>query len=349
MKTVSTLRGDRKAFTLVELLVVIAIIGILIGMLLPAVQQVREAARRTQCMNNLKQLGLASHNYESAHKHFPTAGLGLNGFGAGINGPNGEPNIRSKAAVENLTWSYQILPFMEQNNLYNLRSEIGLVPAMYRNAVPAYSCPTRGTRRIVNNVGDATFYGDYASFIMDEFTARILNRDYGFDLDVPRLDPIRGRPNQAADLQAKIWQGAISRGGYLRAWRPASELVRFGDSGFAAVSDGSSNTLMYAEKHVPADLYTSPNHPTERGGIYAGGYSSARRWLAGPYPDSRTTSHPNYKKFSQNQSFGSAHPGTFSSVFSDGSVQSISMQIDVLGFYKIGHRADGMIVDLDSL
>ncbi|MDG1874308.1 MAG: DUF1559 domain-containing protein [Mariniblastus sp.] len=86
----------RSAFTLVELLVVIAIIGILIGMLLPAVQQVREAARRTQCANSMRQLALASHNFESAHKHFPSPAAG---------------------SLEGYSLISQILPFIEQTNL----------------------------------------------------------------------------------------------------------------------------------------------------------------------------------------------------------------------------------------
>ena len=112
------LSPPRQGFTLVELLVVIAIIGILIGMLLPAVQQVREAARRTDCMNRMRQLGLACHNFESAHMAFPSAGGVVNQWFAEQNRP-----LRG---FENCSWMYQILPFIEQNALYEQRKSVGL-------------------------------------------------------------------------------------------------------------------------------------------------------------------------------------------------------------------------------
>lgn len=105
------MKRTRHGFTLVELLVVIAIIGILVGLLLPAVQAAREAARRMQCSNNVKQLALAMHNYESAYKRLPS--LGYTGRG-------GQPGI----GRGNWPYSYamQILPFIEQGNLYNAHS-----------------------------------------------------------------------------------------------------------------------------------------------------------------------------------------------------------------------------------
>lgn len=97
-------RSSRRAFTLVELLVVIAIIGILVGLLLPAVQAAREAARRMQCQNNLKQMGLALHNYHDTYNSFPG--------GTTINGPCcGTP--------AQMTWAIAILPFIEQSSIYN--------------------------------------------------------------------------------------------------------------------------------------------------------------------------------------------------------------------------------------
>src|SRR2546427_4141136 len=121
----------RAGFTLIELLVVIAIIAILIALLVPAVQRVREAAARTQCTNNLKQMALAAHNYESEHKTFPP--------GAGP-GPVG---ITSRASVQVL-----ILPYLEQGSTYALYDPTQDVNAGANNAnlrkqqIPVYLCPS---------------------------------------------------------------------------------------------------------------------------------------------------------------------------------------------------------------
>src|SRR5690349_8961717 len=100
----------RRGFTLIELLVVIAIIAVLIGLLLPAVQKVREAAARTKCANNLKQLGLGMHNYHDVYNGFPSAGWGWFWVGDPIRSGRGQPG----------GWVYSILPFVEQGPLYDL-------------------------------------------------------------------------------------------------------------------------------------------------------------------------------------------------------------------------------------
>src|SRR5262245_40457242 len=120
---------NRFGFTLVELLVVIAIIGVLIGLLLPAVQKVREAATRLKCKNNLKQIGLALHNYESTQKRFPACG------------------IYPQAATANDNWSVHahILPYIEQANLYqqvDFTLAANVQDTVTRQRIPIYVCPS---------------------------------------------------------------------------------------------------------------------------------------------------------------------------------------------------------------
>ncbi|MEW4488781.1 DUF1559 domain-containing protein [Thalassoglobus sp. JC818] len=106
-------RKTKSGFTLIELLVVIAIIAILIALLLPAVQQAREAARRTQCKNNLKQFGLAMHNYHDVYKMFPIGHQYWGSF-------NGDPDVNPKRGGSAYGWGWALLPFMDQGPLFNL-------------------------------------------------------------------------------------------------------------------------------------------------------------------------------------------------------------------------------------
>ncbi len=344
---------DRRAFTLVELLVVIAIIGILIGMLLPAVQQVREAARRTQCMNNMKQLGLAALNYESARQELPTAGLSELGRNASNfeNGPNNEPNVRTAHSVENLGWAYQVLPFLEANNVFDLRQQTGLVPELLGQSVGFYACPSRGPRLIVDTEGDVTFYPDYAGLFSTHSLAEAASTD---ELDVtftPLIERAPGNSNlirpKAGDedtLRENYWVGLINLGGM-----PVSgSIAKFG--GVESLSpDGSSNTALFAEKHVPADLYDSPLNPADTGkrGFFIGGFTSMRTSIGrfAAYPDNLTSDRPDYQLSAQNQSVGGPHPGTFNAVYGDGSVHGISFEVSHLNMYKLINRNDGLVID----
>src|SRR5262245_1977754 len=153
----------RRGFTLVELLVVIAIIGILIALLLPAVQAARESARRTQCNNNLKQIGLAVHNYYSARKSFPTSG--------------GDPanyisSFPTDARFTRASWIFQILPYMEETALTRVQpsSQNGFVGKGVADLpLPTVRCPTRGDRNVSKPTGTGMVYGlnDYAAIRTD--------------------------------------------------------------------------------------------------------------------------------------------------------------------------------------
>lgn len=145
--------ANRRGFTLVELLVVIAIIGVLIALLLPAVQQAREAARRIQCSNNMKQLGLAMHNYHDTYGNFPAGQFSQQQ----LDDPNGQPN--------RMTWFTSILPFVEQRAMYDLvKPSMANSPAntwnetVRKTVVDGFVCPSDPNGGKIGNDG---FQGNY--------------------------------------------------------------------------------------------------------------------------------------------------------------------------------------------
>ncbi len=162
---------SRSGFTLIELLVVIAIIAILIALLLPAVQQAREAARRSECMNNLKQLGIAFHNYHGDHQVMPDGGNDATGATPGaFSNSSGCSDCCNANSRGHWNWMYQIMPYVEQANLYEEPSD----NTIYQTPVKAYFCPSRRSPGVYGSSAKS----DYAGNAGDGFTAYngILNR-----------------------------------------------------------------------------------------------------------------------------------------------------------------------------
>ena len=174
-------RERPRAFTLVELLVVIAIIGILVALLLPAVQAAREAARRTQCVNQLKQMGVALHNHHDINKYFPTAGLvpwsWYNRFGDILPDMAAGANTVQRAGGVGPGWCYQILPYMEQDAAYRLETTGEVEQARISQFFcPSRRAPARQGGRYLNDYASATPGNSVGSW--DQFW-------YGHDPTVP--------------------------------------------------------------------------------------------------------------------------------------------------------------------
>lgn len=343
-------RPIKRGFTLVELLVVIAIIGVLVGLLLPAVQSAREAARRMGCANNLKQLGLACLNYESANKYFPTAGGNQGTFWA-----SGEIT-RPLHGHENLGWAYQVLPFMEQSSLYSQRQSLGYQggnPPLLSASIPAHTCPTRGLRTC-DNGADIFHLTDYAGVMNSEEDTPGWTRVYS-----------EGVANNPAE-ERTCWTGIIKKG-YHHDWStpPHPAITPYARVGFGEISDGASKTVLLAEKSAQVkfgNYYMSGGGEMwwEDPGRFVGSdWGSMRQFGTSNWRVRRDTDDRLDWMFVGNPGgneartmelgFGSAHPATFSALMGDGSVRSIPFEADPALLLSLGRRADGLVVDVNEL
>jgi len=365
----------RRGFTLVELLVVIAIIGILVALLLPAVQKAREAARRMQCSNNMKQLGLAALNFESANRHFPTAG------DCGSSFWSGPQRFQAQYGFENASWMYQILPQMEEQALFDRREVVGL-RGMRSARISAYNCPSRGDRfaidpaNVVDYDGDGSPDGDGTLSLGDYCGAmaswmgpahngnRWLPRgsEYAWDGGYQWDRKLPPNPNE----ERRVWLGIISKGGHANeaAGRAEGEDIHeFKSIRFKDIKDGSSKTLMLAEKAVyQADyVITRDSQAWDLEGYFQGSNRSSMRHagsapsgiaagkgLQWPRGDGEDRSVERRSGGFPEWSFGSAHTGVFNAVYGDGSVRSINFDIVTSLLNVICVRSDGLIADEDE-
>jgi prepilin-type N-terminal cleavage/methylation domain-containing protein len=340
-----------RAFTLVELLVVIAIIGVLVALLLPAVQAAREAARRSQCMNNLKQIGLGCLNFQSTNKAFPTAGGVVEQFikAAELSKP--------LYGFETASWMYQILPFIEQQAIYNGRRGDGganagfIKTGLISKPVAAFNCPSRSNRTGIAGI-DVYALGDYAGVMANW-------NDPGWQ-GFSWQTTAAPKPNE----ETLVWTGILVKGGQINAQQTPPTVWKFPTVDFKSIEDGSSNTILVAEKAAPMDRYSVTSAPVwphwELYGYYVGADWPVMRLFgalrpgeanaAGEVPimpDSQVRGTPTQPV--QEIGFGSAHPSIICSVWGDGSTRPISMSADLLVLDHLGKRADGTSHSLNDL
>jgi prepilin-type N-terminal cleavage/methylation domain-containing protein len=312
-------RDRRRGFTLIELLVVIAIIAVLIGLLLPAIQKVREAANRLACANHLKQIGLAVHNYHNAYRQLPPARIGANG---------------------GVSWAVFLLPYLEQESFatqWNLSQWYYTHPeAVRKTAVNVYFCPSRrGPNDAFSNLSGAL--GPGQSDVPDTSWPRLAHypgalADYACN-NGDNQNTYSGSWEQAtgALIMADSVPPASANPRSFTSWKSWTSL--------ASLQDGASNTLLIGEKHVrPGEFGQS-----DCGGASMRGDSSTYNGdpfcvairLAG-----RTNPLALSPRDSNKFNFGSWHPGICQFVFGDGSVRALSVSVSGVTLGLLSARND---------
>jgi prepilin-type N-terminal cleavage/methylation domain-containing protein len=313
----------REGFTLVELLVVIAIIGILVALLLPAVQSAREAARRLQCQNNLKQLSLGSVLHMEAHGYLPAGGWGWHW--------SGDPD-RGFGKSQPGGWCYSVLPYIEQGNVHDMgkgtttaikRAEQAKVAA---TPIPTFNCPScrpAKSRPFVHGT----------NFNNIDRPAKIARTDYAANAGDggPDTDGVNEHAGPDNDAAALTWTLQTRHNGVLGLMGEVTP----GD-----ISDGLSNTYLVGERYIMPDHYETGLESADDQGQYVGYDRDTIRF--------GTTTHlplQHRQGVDQYRNFGSAHSGGWNVALCDGSVTSSSYSIDPELHRRLSNRKDGMVVD----
>lgn len=341
-----TSRSAGRGFTLVELLVVIAIIGVLVSLLLPAVQAAREAARRSQCANNLKQLGLGYIQYESSHRMLPGAGwnakyVGDPQAGGGREQPGG--------------WMYQLLPYIEQNAIYQITDDGDpaitsrqreLSIQLQQSVVPIFNCPSRRSPQTFGYRLSNTW-----NPINGSRSLEVARGDYAANAgDSPCLiNEWRNEETGNCDSAPLSWYNYNYTDLSDHEWPPISGQTGINYVGaeikLQQITDGATNTYMVGEKYLNPDAYDSADGLVDGGdnhSVYQGFDYDINRWTAYDPADPLSADQPKQDRAGQEdyRSFGSSHPGIFHMTYCDGSVHGVSYDIELEVHRAAGNRQD---------
>jgi prepilin-type N-terminal cleavage/methylation domain-containing protein/prepilin-type processing-associated H-X9-DG protein len=327
-------------FTLVELLVVITIIAILIALLLPAVQMAREAARKIQCSNNLKQTTLAALHHEHVHRFFPSGGWGWMWVGdpdrgAGKEQPGG--------------WIFAILPDLEQTDLFERGSDgdpnnwtskqLAGATAVIQMPLAGMNCPSR-RQAIVYPLSSTRFSGATATFHGANSVTAVARADYAIC---------------GGDNGTNWWQDGPADLSTAASWTKNRSWTNVGATATGVsffrseirnqdVADGTSNTYLLGERYINPDDYATGADASDDESMYAGFDDDTHRLTGRDYPPM-----PDQPGIMLCQSFGSPHATSLNMSFCDGSVQAISYSIDGEVHRRLGNRQDGLPVDAKNL
>jgi prepilin-type N-terminal cleavage/methylation domain-containing protein len=328
----------QEGFTLVELLVVVTIIAILIALLLPAIQMAREAGRRAQCANNVKQLALACMQHEHVHHFLPTGGWGAWWVG--------DPD-RGFDSHQPGGWCFNILPYIEMGELHDLGMGSGAgsaanVAANIRRVttpLTVFCCPTRRQPTLMPVGCAPTYCGGMPGHVSSCYAANAGNTNpYAVTPGCDGAHPIPGS-YAVVDSGSFHWVPDIAKASGVVF---AGSMVRMSD-----ITDGSTSTILLGEKHVNPDHYLDGQDGGDDWAIYTGSQDDIVRGCgeasSGYYPLLPMQDLPG--NGSSSLYFGSAHGISCNMAMSDASVHAISYLIEAETFRRLCNRMDNLPID----